>query len=1083
MSQEEVVVEAPPAEQPEAASAEAAAEAPEQPKLPPGMRIKKPVRPDDTETKAAIDVLQGSIVKNKRRIEEIKELIDNKRSGRSKGSSEQQALKSKLAEMRTQFQQLVSQKQQLRQQLEVASKARENARSSMKELRSSVKFTKVEDIDTHIAELEHRISHDSLSLNEEKKVLEQIKALKKSRSTIGELTSKVSQLEADSSAVDGLRDGIKGIDEAINKIKAQEEGLRQQLADLRAKEAEQGSDIPALIQERDECREVCKAAYQKIQDLRAELDAQWAAYKEQNALFRVQLQEDKKKRQEDYLKHKAERDAERAARIAENAPEPFDREVTMCDQLSAYLRKFVVAAEKAAEVEKRDLSDALEGFKPMQKKSIDEEDAWLLGGGKGKGKGKGKAAKKTEEKKAGGPEKLTHSLDILEAFATLKLEVPLFSDKCEALLAAVAEKKDYFLQRRKEVKEAPPAEEPAANGEAEAAEKEGEEAAAAEDKPKAKKGPKAAAPPKLDDAASWPSIGGAVAPAAAKAAEAEEEAEPAEEEAEEEAEPAEEEAEAEAAEDEPAAAAKEAKEEEPAAAAADEKEEETAAAAEPEAEAEAAEEEAAAPAEAAEAAAPADGRVSVKLEVAADGSLAILLLSIRHVSRRETQPQPAALAGGGAGGGGGADAGSGDAASAAAAAASWPVTSDLSEWVQLPYAYTLKVPQSQCLLHPDGRVELPPGHDSHDRPAFLWDTASMPDRGTACAHCDPNQRPPLCCGVCVFEGRRCDALYLGEGRSEAVAQHLLDSGYRIKDMSPCELFARIRGRTLWFMGDSQTWHYYYSAECFLREFAPSLRRTTAVAAQDNNRLITVTWPVPVPPMCLPLALGTRVCVVRVDSAEALYKTVLPLLQQLAPNFQKDVMIFNTGLHYPTPGADGRPMTDSNLYRHMASLADWRQQHAAHLPKIIWMDAPVQHFSGPDGTYHGGQKPFRCAPLKAWYARDAMTLAGGRRNVALSPLIPRLADAHLRTWNASVPLWATHKPDECTHWCSPSAYHIWLYLLNNLLRDSALGSNVSVAQRSAEQAATEAAAVEKAEAAAAAGAGGGLHLFTVGEPGS
>lgn len=35
---------------------------------------------------------------------------------------------------------------------------------------------------------------------------------------------------------------------------------------------------------------MCKAAYQKIQDLRAELDAQWAAYKEQNALFRVQLQ-------------------------------------------------------------------------------------------------------------------------------------------------------------------------------------------------------------------------------------------------------------------------------------------------------------------------------------------------------------------------------------------------------------------------------------------------------------------------------------------------------------------------------------------------------------------------------------------------------------------------------------------------------------------------------------------------------------------------------------------------------------------------------------------------------------------------
>lgn len=59
-------------------------------------------------------------------------------------------------------------------------------------------------------------------------------------------------------------------------------------------------------------REICKAAYQKIQDLRAELDAQWAAYKEQNALFRVQLAEDRKRRQEEYLKQKAERDAERA---------------------------------------------------------------------------------------------------------------------------------------------------------------------------------------------------------------------------------------------------------------------------------------------------------------------------------------------------------------------------------------------------------------------------------------------------------------------------------------------------------------------------------------------------------------------------------------------------------------------------------------------------------------------------------------------------------------------------------------------------------------------------------------------------
>jgi hypothetical protein len=32
------------------------------------------------------------------------------------------------------------------------------------------------------------------------------------------------------------------------------------------------------------------------------------------------------------------------------------------------------------------------------------------------------------------------------------------------------------------------------------------------------------------------------------------------------------------------------------------------------------------------------------------------------------------------------------------------------------------------------------------------------------------------------------------------------------------------GRTLWLVGDSQTWHWYYSAECFLRRYAIDLQR-------------------------------------------------------------------------------------------------------------------------------------------------------------------------------------------------------------------------------------------------------------------
>ena len=106
----------------------------------------------------------------------------------------------------------------------------------------------------------------------------------------------------------------------------------------------------------------------------------------------------------------------------------------------------------------------------------------------------------------------------------------------------------------------------------------------------------------------------------------------------------------------------------------------------------------------------------------------------------------------------------------------------------------------------------------------------------------------------------------------------------------------------------------------------------------------------------------------------------------------------------------------------------------------------QHFSGPDGSYSGGEKPFTCKPLAAWGKGDPVVGGGGRRNLPLAPLVPHFADAHLRTWNASIPFWDSHKPGECTHWCSPSAYHMWLYLLNDVMRDSGLGNAAAAPAR-------------------------------------
>lgn len=40
---------------------------------------------------------------------------------------------------------------------------------------------------------------------------------------------------------------------------------------------------------------------------------------------------------------------------------------------------------------------------------------------------------------------------------------------------------------------------------------------------------------------------------------------------------------------------------------------------------------------------------------------------------------------------------------------------------------------------------------------------------------------------------------------------------------------------------------------------------------------------------------------------------------------------------------------------------------------------------------------------------------------------------LNTWNQSVPFWYVHRKGECTHWCQPSVYQLWIYMLWGLLQ--------------------------------------------------
>ena len=67
-------------------------------------KVKKPLKPDETELKLQTGLLNDEIQKAKTRIEQIKEEIGNKSTNRQKGSEEQQRVKGQLSELRGHFQ-------------------------------------------------------------------------------------------------------------------------------------------------------------------------------------------------------------------------------------------------------------------------------------------------------------------------------------------------------------------------------------------------------------------------------------------------------------------------------------------------------------------------------------------------------------------------------------------------------------------------------------------------------------------------------------------------------------------------------------------------------------------------------------------------------------------------------------------------------------------------------------------------------------------------------------------------------------------------------------------------------------------
>lgn len=183
------------------------------------------------------------------------------------------------------------QKQVARDEMTAAAKLRDEMRAELRDIRDKTKAN-LETLEEKIRALESTLAHDSLSPQEEKRLHDQLNALNAAKP----IARQAAALNAKLAENDALRSQIKArlesFDAAINQVKAVQDQHLAALNELRGKQETSSVDIPALIAERKECREIIDVCRDKINATRKEFDEKYREWikldKNYNAYVRAQ---------------------------------------------------------------------------------------------------------------------------------------------------------------------------------------------------------------------------------------------------------------------------------------------------------------------------------------------------------------------------------------------------------------------------------------------------------------------------------------------------------------------------------------------------------------------------------------------------------------------------------------------------------------------------------------------------------------------------------------------------------------------------------------------------------------------------
>ena len=437
--------------------------------------IQRLTRPSREKHETAMKRLNEQIEERKKTIESAKSKIKVLRDGREKEQAKYAPIRSKLNELAARCQILMQTRDACRKEVQALDNMGKGERDGGGSgNRGGGKS--VEQIDAEMARIEDQLSHETMSLKEEKVLVEKIKQLNKMKDSARAMAAKQAQITGTDGSRKAMQEKAKAKDVEINANKAEQQKLKNEIDKIRGVEGggnnknkkENGKsgnsgggdnfnkNVKALESERD-------GAYKQILKIRREMD---------------DLRDDFKKKNNEWLKRekvfRAERDAEYASEKKaveerkkqwerENAPEPFEAEISSCDQLVSFLQKFLpksAPAEPTSSSSKNgsaeDLTAKLPGLKMVNKRDKDEEmdDLLSMTGTLTKAKkNKVNAMKNAGPKPPKETDKVNLSLDAYGMFGKVGISAPLIVGEVPRCVELLNKKKEEFLEKRKVKKE------------------------------------------------------------------------------------------------------------------------------------------------------------------------------------------------------------------------------------------------------------------------------------------------------------------------------------------------------------------------------------------------------------------------------------------------------------------------------------------------------------------------------------------------------------------------------------------------------------------------------------------------------